>query len=279
MATLRQYYDTDFPHVFNAVQDITVAINDHKVDFRIRVHYHFFANATFLTAFVPENEFALDVCKAIVSRVPVFLDSFATTLIRGGMVGERQIKSENLKFTGRVFLYCENQLSDCDIDTIEGVGSSINIVPQFRGPRYMSERSRLERPIAFISHDSRDKDAIARPLAEELSKRMCPVWFDEFSLRPGDSLRESIEKGLKECKKCVLIISRHFLSNSGWTKAEFNAIFTRELLEQQVLFVPVWCNVDQVEVFNYSPTLKDRYAVKWNDDAAKVASAIRRVID
>ena len=73
----------------------------------------------------------------------------------------------------------------------------------FRGPKYTKEKSALEKPLAFMCHDSRDKDEVARPLAIELIKMMCPIWFDEFSLKIGDSLRESIEKGLKECKKCI----------------------------------------------------------------------------
>jgi len=54
-----------------------------------------------------------------------------------------------------------------------------------------------EKVFAFISHDSEDKD-IARCIAINLRKRICPVWYDEFSLKVGDNLRVSIEKGLKK---------------------------------------------------------------------------------
>jgi hypothetical protein len=40
---------------------------------------------------------------------------------------------------------------------------------------------------------------------------MITVWYDEFSLKVGDSLRESIEKGIKECKKCILILTQNYL--------------------------------------------------------------------
>jgi TIR domain len=59
---------------------------------------------------------------------------------------------------------------------------------------------------------------------------MCPVWYDEFALKIGDNLRDSIERGLKECRKCVLVLSPNFLTNGGWTKKEFDSIFTREIL-------------------------------------------------
>jgi hypothetical protein len=38
----------------------------------------------------------------------------------------------------------------------------------------------------FISHASEDKDAIARPLADELRRRGHSVWFDEYELVLGD---------------------------------------------------------------------------------------------
>ena len=66
----------------------------------------------------------------------------------------------------------------------------------------------------------------------------CPVWYDEYSVKVGDSLRASVEKGLKESKKCVLILSPNFLSNTGWTKTEFDSIFTRQILEGSNIVPP-----------------------------------------
>ena len=41
----------------------------------------------------------------------------------------------------------------------------------------------------FISHASEDKEEVARPLAEALRKNGLSVWYDEFELKIGDSLR------------------------------------------------------------------------------------------
>ena len=71
----------------------------------------------------------------------------------------------------------------------------------------------LETCLAFISHDSRDKESVAVPIAIDLQKHLCPVWYDEFSLTVGDNLRENIENGIKESKKCILILSKNFLNN------------------------------------------------------------------
>ncbi len=105
---------------------------------------------------------------------------------------------------------------------------------------------------------SRDKDAFVRELAHELAKNFCTVWYDEFSLKVGDSLRACIERGLRETKKCIVVLSPNFLSNDGWGRAEFDSIFTREILEKQNVILPVWLNVDVKDVYNYSPRLADK---------------------
>lgn len=44
----------------------------------------------------------------------------------------------------------------------------------------------------FICHAWEDKEEIARPLAEALQQAGLRVWYDEFTLELGDSLRRSI---------------------------------------------------------------------------------------
>jgi TIR domain len=92
---------------------------------------------------------------------------------------------------------------------------------------------------------------------------LCPVWFDEFSLKVGDSLRESIESGLKVCPMCIFVLTLNFLAKGGWPKREYEIIFTRELVEEKKLILPVWAGVSRDEVYQYSPILADRVAVDW----------------
>ena len=102
---------------------------------------------------------------------------------------------------------------------------------------YAKRRSLYEKPLAFVSYDSRDRE-VAQKIAAGLQRMMCPVWYDQYSLKVGDNLRDSIERGLKECRKCVLVLSANFLSNKGWTKREFDSVFTREILEEKHLVLP-----------------------------------------
>ena len=53
--------------------------------------------------------------------------------------------------------------------------------------------------------------------------------------------------------------------------------FTRELVEQRNVILPVWHNVLVEDVYNYSPMLADRVAVRWTDQeevAGKLLIAI-----
>ncbi len=48
----------------------------------------------------------------------------------------------------------------------------------------------------FLSHSAKDK-AVVRPLAERLRKDGLKLWFDEWVLKPGDSIPAKIEEGLE----------------------------------------------------------------------------------
>jgi len=49
----------------------------------------------------------------------------------------------------------------------------------------------------FLSHSSKDK-AVVRALAERLRRDGLRVWFDEWEIQPGDTVRRSRFKRLKE---------------------------------------------------------------------------------
>ena len=175
-------------------------------------------------------------------------------------------------------MYIDADIPESRTEALVGLGKDRGLEPIVRGRFSASARTREETPVAFISYDSRDKDDIAKPLALKLAAFGCPVWFDEFSLRVGDSLRESIERGLRECEKCILVVSPHFLANTGWTKTEFNAIFTREIHERNHVILPVWAGVTAQDIYEYSPTLKDRFAIFWERGLDEVVQEIRRMV-
>lgn len=115
----------------------------------------------------------------------------------------------------------------------------------------------------FISHASEDKNEVARPLAEALRKNGLSVWYDEFELKIGDSLRRKIDKGIANSNFGVIVISRDFISK-GWTNYELDGLITKAVNGEQTM-LPVWHNVTKREVINYSPSLADKLARSTTD--------------
>jgi hypothetical protein len=110
----------------------------------------------------------------------------------------------------------------------------------------------------FISHASEDKDEMVRPLAYALQAVGLSVWYDEFELRIGDSLRRKIDRGLATSRFGVVVLSKSFFGK-GWTEYELDGLVTRAVSGDQIL-LPVWHNVTKAEVVGYSPSLADRVA-------------------
>lgn len=110
----------------------------------------------------------------------------------------------------------------------------------------------------FISHASEDKDIVVRPLAEALVAEGLNVWYDEFELRIGDSLRRKIDQGLANSRVGLVVLSHSFIAK-GWTNYELDGIVTRSVSGEQVL-LPIWHNISKQEVVAYSPSLADKVA-------------------
>lgn len=279
MASLRDYFDTDFVHVLKVTHTWNLETSHEKVTVTGQLHLDFDSNTKYLSFYIPECHEPLAVCEALTIQTGRFLNEFAAALeCAMRLPGERAIESNELVFSGRIFFYSEASIAEAEFERFRQAALQHNFHVQLRGPEFRDQRSAIERPFAFISHDSRDKDAVARPIAVGLQKLMCPVWFDEFSLRVGDSLRESIEKGLRECRRCILVLSPSFLANTGWTKVEFNSIFTREIVEQQKLVLPIWYGVERSQVFEYSPSLADRVGLDWSLGEVEIIRRLHRVL-
>ena len=92
---------------------------------------------------------------------------------------------------------------------------------------------------AFICHASEDKDAFVRPLAEALRSHHVEVWYDEFALDVGDSLREAIDRGLAASRYGIVVLSPSFF-RKRWPKRELNGLVAREMAEDRGMILPVW---------------------------------------
>ena len=111
----------------------------------------------------------------------------------------------------------------------------------------------------FISHASEDKDDIVRNLAEALKAKNFEVWYDEFELQVGDSLRKNIDYGLSNSRYGIVIISPSFVKKN-WPEYELNGMVAREMNGHKVI-LPIWHKISKDEVLQFSPTLADKLAL------------------
>ena len=157
------------------------------------------------------------------------------------------------------------------------VSSSVRVLPgrlpQAKQPRLSTVPSLVqdreipagygEEPIirkydVFISHASEDKGEVVRPLAIALQNKNLKVWYDEFELKIGDSLRQKIDKGLANSRFGIVVLSKNFI-RKGWTNYELDGIITKSVSGQQVV-LPIWHDITKQEVIDYSPSLADKVA-------------------
>ncbi len=287
MATLREYYDADFNYA--ARMQVKLKAPDNS-EIEAAVLYDFAGYTAFFICYVDgegrdyrffgdlvasldygKTQFAFDnVIKLPSARQfpgALRVENKEDIDIQARFHGEPDwISSKQIQCSRRIFIYSETQLTDAEILKLKDAGRELHgHEVQFRSVIHSKERSKLETPMAFISHDSRDKKDVARPVALQLQKFMCPVWYDEFSLNVGDNLRDKIEAGLKECKKCIVILSPNFFSNKGWTKKEFDSIFIREINEKEGIVLPIWFGVSSKEVYDYCPSLQNVVGLNWNE--------------
>ncbi|MEX2323483.1 MAG: toll/interleukin-1 receptor domain-containing protein [Acidimicrobiia bacterium] len=143
-----------------------------------------------------------------------------------------------------------------------------------------SEQSRAAREFdVFICHASEDKDDFVRPLALSLRAEGLTVWYDEFELHLGDSVRRKIDAGIANSRFGVIILSPSFFSKS-WPQHELDGLVTRSVSGVQVL-LPIWHGVTQEDVMVFSPSLADKYAAQSDmftvdEIAAQIAYVVHR---
>lgn len=111
----------------------------------------------------------------------------------------------------------------------------------------------------FISHSSEDEEC-ARKIANRLENQDITVWYDEWSLRPGDSIVSKIEAGIEDADVLLVLLSEASLESS-WVQAEINASFNKMVSDENIRLIPVL--IEDVEV---PLLLRDRQYVDLRED-------------
>lgn len=130
----------------------------------------------------------------------------------------------------------------------------------------------------FISHASEDKEGFVRELAEILTEDYdIKVWYDELSIQWGDSLRQSIDKGLKMSKFGIVVISKRFIKK-GWTNYELDGLFQKEMTYGKTI-LPIWHDITKDEVQDFSPSLAGKKALNTSMYTVKeIADELKNIL-
>jgi hypothetical protein len=89
----------------------------------------------------------------------------------------------------------------------------------------------------FLSHSPKDK-AVVRAVAERLRADGLRVAFDEWEIKPGDSIPAKIEEGLEHSRVLVLCMSANAFG-SDWAQLESGTFRFRDPLNKDRRFIPL----------------------------------------
>lgn len=123
----------------------------------------------------------------------------------------------------------------------------------------------------FISYTSADRNFVEK-LARHLIVAGIPVWYDQWELSIGDSLRDKISVGIQGAAFLAVVLSKASVQ-SKWVKDEVYAAMARGDEEQRVMVLPLL-----IEGCDIPPLLKDKVYVDFRTDyEASLRKLIERV--
>ena len=98
-----------------------------------------------------------------------------------------------------------------------------------------------------------------RALAIALGDLGANIFYDEATLRVGDSLRRRIDDGLARSRFGVVVLSEHFFKKE-WPQRELDGLAAMEV-QGMTRILPIWHKISKDEVAAKSPTLADKVAL------------------
>lgn len=178
---------------------------------------------------------------------------------------ERKLMREREAHQRRVAANLSRSQHEARLSSVQPLISPVEPLSSFvasQGPTEQDDGANIALPAEydfFISHASEDKEAFVDALVNGLLSAGASVWYDEFSLKPGDSLRREIDRGLAQSRFGIVVLSEHFF-NKEWPQKELDGLVALENAGESRI-VPVWYKVSVDEVRKYSPVLAGKFAL------------------
>ncbi|MBJ6121380.1 toll/interleukin-1 receptor domain-containing protein [Sphingomonas mollis] len=150
----------------------------------------------------------------------------------------------------------QQRISDLEAQLAEQLKASADATPSFSLSPPEGEQAVYD---VFISHAWEDKAEFVDEFAQKARDAGLRVWYDRFSLRWGDSLRQGIDAGLRGSYFGVAVLSPNFFAKE-WTNYELDGLIERAL-DGSGRLLPIWHRLTKDDVRKYAPSLAGRLAL------------------
>jgi len=89
----------------------------------------------------------------------------------------------------------------------------------------------------FVSYAGADK-TYAKTLTDKLSELGLSVWFDEYELKPSDSIIDKIGQAISTSDYFIVLLSNNSVQ-SKWVQFELGTFLTREFTTRDITLLPI----------------------------------------
>ena len=117
---------------------------------------------------------------------------------------------------------------------------------------------------SFLSYARIDGAEVGAELRDYLEGFGVSVWFDEISIRPGQSQSRQMDLGLQKARAGIVLLTPAYIAGRFWTERELGALLGKETL------IPVLHNVTFEDVRQYSGILPDLAGFETARDSVEV---------
>src|SRR5262245_37179075 len=124
---------------------------------------------------------------------------------------------------------------------------------------------------AFLSHNKADLP-VARSVGAHLFLANVDVWFDEWSIKAGDSIPGRLNEGLAAFDVFLLLWSVN-AARSHWVTQELNSAVMRAVDTGSARVIP--CRLDSTPL---PPLIADRRSIDFSDHRAGIESLLSELV-
>ena len=153
--TLDEYFKTDFSNYLAVNRKVGIRVftvgpaqeNQHDYEIEFRLHCDFESRTKFLSFYLPSSTFPNGkyISKVVAEQAhEITSELIKGMIVEGSRYNDRMTAINDLKFTGRVYIYHDAYLSANEIDELRNFYKQRSLDPVFRGSNYLIKRSFYE---------------------------------------------------------------------------------------------------------------------------------------